>query len=432
MNDSPSTFQTIVIAVFVFFIVAGVGAIAVYKGGGGTVETPISLWGTVPAGIMSNIIDNASVQATGARVTYVEKNPATYEKDFVEALAEGKGPDLIILPQDLILSHQNKLTFITFATFPEREYKDTFTSIGELVMTDSGTFGVPFTVDPLVLYWNRRAFESAGVASVPKTWEDLSDAVAKLTVKDSRGGIVKSAIPLGTFDNINHSKDIISALLMQTGNDIVARTQSGYTSVLDQDNSGGDVGAESAIKFYTDFSDPAKASYTWSRAFASDSRAFAEGNAAMYVGFASELSALQRANPNLDFDVTELPQGAKSSHRSTFGRMNVLSITNQSKNKSVAYAVARALTSADSLKTLSELNALPPIRRDLLAARPASAYMDVFYQSALMSHGWLDPSPTATNGLFRAMIEAVISGRQSPGDAVSGASNEIKQLLSSQ
>ncbi|MEK7117394.1 MAG: hypothetical protein AAB861_01325, partial [Patescibacteria group bacterium] len=106
-----------------------------------------------------------------------------------------------------------------------------------------------------------------------------------------------------------------------------------------------------------------------------------------------------------------------------------VAISRGSKNPGAAFAIASILTSAQGVSAVSEVLNMPPVRRDLLSQKPADAYKSVFYDSAIRSRAWLDPSPEATNDIFAKMIESITSGRERTSSAVSRASGELSNLF---
>ena len=69
------------------------------------------------------------------------------------------------------------------------------------------------------------------------------------------------------------------------------------------------------------------------------------------------------------------------------------------------------------------------VRRDLLRDVSEDAAQSVFAQSALLARGWLDPNPTRSDEVFKAMIESVVSGRLPLGDAIGNGANSLEALL---
>jgi hypothetical protein len=121
-----SQFQIILLGVFSFLAVVGVIFFATFKGATQAEIPMVTLWGTYPEAVMRNYFDSEAVRALKVKVMYVEKSEDTLDRDFVEALAEGRGPDFLLLPQSLLEKERGKLVEIPFKTFSEREFKDTF------------------------------------------------------------------------------------------------------------------------------------------------------------------------------------------------------------------------------------------------------------------------------------------------------------------
>ena len=96
-----SLFQYIVIGLFIAFIVIGVVVFALFGGvfGGGSIGN-VTIWGTMDSQTFQYLLDSLRSQDSAlSGVTYVEKDPTTYQSDLLNAMAAGTGPDL--LPFDL-------------------------------------------------------------------------------------------------------------------------------------------------------------------------------------------------------------------------------------------------------------------------------------------------------------------------------------------
>ncbi|MCI0566387.1 hypothetical protein L0Y46_04305, partial [bacterium] len=178
----------------------------------------------------------------------------------------------------------------------------------------------------------------------------------------------------------------------------------------------------------TDFSDPLKTVYSWNRSLKESRDAFLAQDLAVYFGFASELSSLRSKNPNLDFDVAPVPQVRDHPFRSTLAHMNATAVMKTSKQKPLAFFVASLLTSQEISKIISSEMRLPPVRRDLLSAKPTDAFMNVFYDSALISKSWFDPNPKESNRIFQTAVVSVVTGTASVDGAIGRADAEINLL----
>jgi multiple sugar transport system substrate-binding protein len=425
-------FKTIILGFFAFFLIAGAITFATFKGGrGGTAPiSPITLWGTLSAQEVNTLIQHIQVDLnTDFPVTYREIPAADFDRELVEALASGKGPDMIFLSQDLILRHQDKLFVIPFASFSERDFKDRFIQEGELYLSGAGSLALPFTVDPLVLYWNRTLFANAGVAQPPRYWDEMLALVNRLTERDERGNILRSAIGLGEFENVTHAKEILTTLIMQSGNPVVSGSSDAPRVVLNERLGAPEPPTAAALRFYTEFANPVKPTYTWNRSLAPSQSAFLAGDTAMYIGFAGELFELRQKNPNLNFDVAPLPQVRDAAAKKTFGTMQGVAVLKSSPSIASAFQVLGILTQADVLGLWEGDTGLPPVRRDLLAEPQTDAFRSVFHNSALIAGAFLDPNPAATGILFRDMVQNVTSGRADVSSVVQDASSRLEQLF---
>ncbi len=442
-QNQSSNFQTILIVVFIVGAVLGVLIFAdIIKVGGGektgaaAASGNVVLWGTYPKTAVQALFSDFNQVNKNFSVTYEEKNPNTIDLELVEALASGGGPDLVFMPEDKVLKYRNKLALIPYQSIPERTFRDTFIQEAELYLTPQGITGFPIFIDPIVMYYNLDLLQGAGIAKPPATWEEVTASVPLLTVRDNATNVIKkSTLAMGTFENITHAKDVVSLLMLQAGNPITATNQSAIFSTLRDGNQGASSeGAEKALAFYMSFADPAGSLYSWNRSRVNSRTAFIQGDLALYFGYASELFSIQSQNPNLNFDVAMVPQTKDTQAKVSFGKITALGVLKSSKNLTTAYIAGNTLSSAVFAQKLVALPAvsLPPARRDLLSAHPTGenqAYLSVFFNSALIAKGWLDPDTTATDAIFRDMINNVSSGKLTIDKAVSDAGSTMDLLL---
>ena len=425
-------FQIAILAVFVILAIVGLYFFATFKGISGSNNVgALTIWGTLPQAAMTTTLEELKqTHQEYSKVQYIERPTDTFDVDLADALASGTGPDVIIITEEQLLTERSKLTLIPFKTIPERTYKDSYISIGELFLTVEGTYGIPFLVDPLVLYYNRTALSKAGYAVPPHTWEEVLGATPALTQK-SGSTIVKSAIALGTYDNNRNARAVISLLLLQSGNSIAVNGSRGMESALigGAGQGTGASPAESAINFYTQFADPAKIVYSYNRGLPDARNTFIAGDTALYIGFASEYAFLKASNPNLDFDMTTIPAPQTASSRVDYAHMYALAIPKNAKNQTGSYLVASALAGENVVKSAATRIGIAPALRSLLSSRTDSANADVYYPLTLISKAWLSPAPAVTDRIFAGMITNVISGSLSVKEALQNADDSLNVSL---
>lgn len=434
VDNKTNNFQLILIAVFSVCIIIGVIIFSKAKSDPGVVFPAVTIWGTVPQEAFDVIygeVNAAREKKDGTlKITYVEKRPENLDHDFIEALAAGVGPDAILLSQDMIVRYQDKLFTIPFKSFPLSDFKETYIEEAELFVNNEGILGFPFTVDPLVMYWNRDMLSSAGIVTTPKLWTEFFNLAQLLTVKDKNNNIVRSAVALGEFGNITNAKDILSALLLQAGTPIIKVVNGELKSALNDSVPSSLPPAETVLSFYTEFSNPAKISYSWNRSMRQSEDLFLAGDLAFYFGFGSELGDLKEKNPNLNFDVAMFPQPKDARTKITYGKIYAFAAVNSGKNVSGTLQTLIALLQNNFISSWVQREKIAPARRDFLSVEPESPELKVFYDSAKISRGWFDPNVDETGLIFKNLVESVSSGRSRISEAVTSASRELDSLIS--
>jgi len=434
MEQKTSNFQLIILIVFGFFIFIGVILFATAKmsPNGAVSITPVTMWGTMSSETMDGLFRIINEKNENSlKITYIQKDAKTFEQNLVEAIADGIGPDIIILPQDMILKNVNKFAFLPYSSYPLRNFKDQFIDASSLYLRSDGIIAMPFVIDPMIMYWNKTHFVNAGIIAPPKDWDEFSKTVAKVTKKDSNFNVTQSGTALGEYQNVLHAKDILSMLFIQAGVPIVSKNSADEYSpnLYSNPSRSQNLPAESALSFYTDFANPAKESYSWNRSLKSSRDSFISAETSTYFGLASELASIPLKNPNLNFDIAKIPQVPNTAKKSVFAKMYGLAVLKSSKNQTSAFNQVFTLVSKDGITELSSLTNLPPVRKDVLANNPADLYMQIFYESALQAETWPDPSSSATELLYKNMIESVISGKLTPEQAINGAQNELGNII---
>lgn len=422
-----SIFQLVLLMVFGLFFMIGLVVVAIYSNQGNknnTQTTNVIIWGTYDGGVMRDAIDKINFKANSLSVSYVQKAGATFNSDLAEAIAIGKGPDVILLRQDSLMSNLKKISPISYDTYPLRDFKNAFVEEGELFTNAQGVLGIPFVIDPLVMYWNRDLFSQAGLANPPRFWDELFSLASQLTKLDGAGNVVQSGAALGAYGNINNAKEILSMLFIQSGNKIA--NWNAQRNAVEVTLSQSLTPADNVLSFYTQFSDVRKSVYSWSRALSDSQSMFLSNRLGIYFGFASEAKTLKAKSPNLNFDAALVPQTRNSSAQGTFGRLYALAILRSSKNVSAAYTALQALTSAGPVKNSSILSGLPPVRRDVQVVDAKDTFRVIFTQSALISKAWLEPSVSESENIFKNMIESVLAGFLDSKGAISEANQQLR------
>lgn len=426
-------FQLVTIIVFIALAIFGIlvfsGAIPIGNNNAPGSLGTVVLWGTVKGATIAPLLEEFNEANPTFVVKYVEKEVESFDQDLLEALAEGTGPDMFFLPDNLAFHYANKIFPIPFTSYSLASFKNNFAGAGEVFLTEESILAFPLLIDPLMMYYNRSLLDANGVVYPPAFWDDLASLAPKLTKKNDFNKIVKSAIALGHFSNVTHAKDILAALFMQAGNRIVTEKDGVFNSSLNTITSNPKYNLASILKFYTDFADPSKDAYSWNKSFPNSNDAFSREDVAFYIGFASELQSLVNRNPNQNLAVASLPQIKNVNFKLTGARVTGIALLSSSKNFNAAFTAASLMATGNFASKFAIAEAVAPARRDLLALKPQDSYSPIFYDSALYARSWLDPSQRDTDNIFRNMIDSVLSNNLTAQSAISDASSKLDLLL---
>ncbi|MDQ2932754.1 MAG: extracellular solute-binding protein [bacterium] len=424
-----SKFKIVVMAIFIIGIIAGVAAFAMYRGGNSKTEiSPITVWGTFPSDVFDLYVANVNNKiAETVSVTYVQKNQTSFSQEFVSALARGTGPDAILVPVDMLLPHYDKLVTIPFDALPKRTFIDSYIEEANIYLVSNGILALPFTVDPLIMYWNRDTFNGAGIATYPRYWDEFTTLNTKLTKNDQNGNVRKSAIALGDFTNLNNAREILGSLLMQTGNPVTAFDANG--SLESTLKTSAAVSPTTAINFFTQFSNPSSPNYSWNRGMPTSKSSFLAGDLATYFGFASEISDIREKNPNLNFDAAPFPQIRSGGLKAAYGRLHGFSVVRSSPVPNDVFQIMTLLTDPMYLTELNNTMYLPSIHRDLIAQGSTDPYVTIFNEAALIAKTWIDADPVESRSILANMIQEITSGQKSDFQAIQDAGDQYDAML---
>lgn len=427
-------FQIIILAIFIVAIIGGAIAFATYKGGQSTTLPSVTIWGTLPTDTIQKYVQAINLaRGQQLQINYVQVSPSNFNTTLINSLAGGTGPDVVLLPQDLLSRYASKVVPIPYNVLSQRDFMNTYVGGTEAYLGPQGVLAVPILIDPIVMYWNRDLFTNAGLPGYPQYWDLFPGLVSKLTEKDANSNIQKSLVALGEFANVPHAREIFGSLLLQLGNPITVSTSAGLASALGNSSAyQGEKSTTQVLNFFTEFADPTSPDYSWNRGLPTADSDFLSGKLAVYLGFASEINSLRSKNPNINFDAAPLPQVRNGSIKAVYGTIYGLSIVRSSKNPTNAYNIIQILTDPSNLSTLVGLTYLPPARRDMIAGGTTDPYLSIFYNAALITKSWADIDPTQSNAILQAMVQSVTSGSKSVHQAISDADGQYNLSLQSQ
>jgi multiple sugar transport system substrate-binding protein len=395
-------------------------------------KSELVIWGLWDeSDTMSQYIADFKREYNNVSIDYRKFTPQEYETELVNALAENRGPDIFAMHHTWYSKHKNKLAPMPEGVMTLKEYKDRFVDVvyDDFVVEDK-IYGIPFYTDTLALFYNKDAFNDAGITAPPATWKEVQDIVPKLTKIDQFGNIKQSGIALGTGANINRSPDLLSVLMIQAGAQMTdPNNYTAITFLQGKSQSGQNINpAELALTYYTDFANPKKEVYTWNSTLDNSIDAFYEREVAMMIGYSYQVEAIKAKAPRLNFAVSPLPQVSLESGLANYANYWGYGVSTQSKYPNEAYTFLKFATEKEQSQQYFLTTKRPTPRRDLVEIQSQDLDYGVFAKQILQAKTWRQPDNNTVDKIFIEAVDNVNSGLLSYSRAMSQAQTQIQTL----
>lgn len=413
-------FELGLVVVFLGLIFVSLFVFSTFSGGSSEEEFSVGnvlIWGMLDARSMNELINELKDENDGyLGVTYQYISPETFSDRLVNALADGVGPDVILISHEQLVEYRRRIAAYQYEI---RDIRNAYIDGAEIFALNDGLYAYPIAVDPLVLYWNRDNLSNKGLLNAPRTWEELINVqFPELIERDYNRNIENSVVAMGEYENIRNAFGIFSMLLLQSGTRGVVEQDRGYAVQLDQSINGSNKPLYSTLSFYTRFSQVNNSLYSWNRSFIEDRSRFISENLSFYFGYGSEGVELERLNPNLNFDIAEVPQSETATVRRTYGKFYGLAVTQASQNKVGASAMVSILSGRENAARIAAANNMVPAYRDYVAAGSSDTYGNIAYKVAPVAYGWLNPGMESVDEIFTTMTKDVNENRYDVSTAV--------------
>jgi len=394
-------------------------------------KVTIVVWGLFDdSGKFRNIIELFNADYSYITIEYYKKDPTTFENELIDALATGRGPDVFLIHNTWLPKHKEKLLPLAKEIAGLKDFQETFVDVAyqDFIDEAGNIYSLPVWCDTMALFWNKDYFNREGITRAPVSWEEFSEDVVKLTLKDENGNLLRSGAAIGAARNINRSTDLLSLLMLQTGTKMV--NQAGLISFDSTVNYQGQsyTSGEEALRFYTDFANPQKSVYTWNRQQDYSIDAFIEGEAAMIFNYAYNLPLIEARAPHLNFAVAPMPQTKNTQKDVNYANYWSYAVSRTSQQPAAAQNFVWWLAQEKNARAYLEYFNRPAARRDLIEEQKNDATLGVFSRQALTAQSWPQPDNLAVEQIFADMIEEVVLGQATVKDALLRAASRVKLI----
>lgn len=383
-------------------------------------------------------------------VNYIKKDYADYIDNAVNAIAARKGPDILMLRNDWLPQHYEKLVAAPSSVITLDEYKTRFPDvvIKDNTNANGEIFGMPLSMDTLVLYYNKDMFKAmadyyeekgeydyarANFENPPWDWTSLVNISKEFTVKDGNQ-IKRSGIAMGTANNVDKAEDILSAIMLQNSTAMLDQNYQNATFNLSVKKESGELyyPGTKALDFYTAFANPDSSWYTWNDTMPNSVDAFIQGKAAMLINYPFLKNTFAKQAPNLNYGVGPLPQIVGAEKAVDYATYWVETVTNNSANPAWAWDFINYISTnySDGYLSSSGRTAVKRIAEsEVPQIRDRINNNPLVYEQATAQTWFKGYYPERINSIFKEMIDNVAIHKQNSQNAIDKAALDITTLI---
>ena len=350
-----------------------------------------------------------------------------YNTKFRTLLASGQPPDVMRLNDDFLreLADKGQLydttSFIKQAGMKPADYYPQVFNFGEL----SGKHvAMTIGLSPRVIYYNKTAFQDAGIPLPPKTWtmdgwkwDDFLSAAKELTRGTTRYGC---------------------QLTLDTGNEQAWPRNNGGPGIFSADGRtftlGQGVNLE-ATQWVADLSLKHKVQAPWANVQATNATydRFSNQQDMMRSGPMSDYTQLQSSIKDFEWDIAPLP-GQVAQYQN--GGMTLFVIPAKAKDTEAGFRFLEYLSGPVGGKTFASNAAFVPVNRQAAAALGAPGSVATGANLKLCAeaadHQTTTHSTTATSqavALYRPQLQLAYAGSKTVKEALGSVADQINSLL---
>ena len=327
-----------------------------------------------------------------------------YKKEICMRMDQGGLADIIICENVAMPALIGMGIFSDITDYVREDQKqDHYYSIfWHNTLSDGRYYGLPFTCDPYVLYYNRTLFDRNGV-KVPKTWDELREAAQEV------GDLATYGLGLAP-----RQPEEVSALFLQ----LLASTGG---SLRDLNGADGirafqlldDLRAEKAVSRDT---------INWNQLDLAE--AFMDGQVAMMVAPVSYSGLMAGRSLNFEVEASDLPIDKREAHLFHGKNIGVTATADQER----AMAFLRYLAQPEMTRRVADGTDTIPVRADvpyspegrLIALDAEFVEKQVYYGMTKGSfQSWFDISGAISDG-----VHAMLSGTADPVEEVANTTQD--------
>ena len=407
--------------------------------------------------VMRDIIAAYKKARPNVTIEYRNLRYDEYEQAILEADAQGRGPDVFSIhntwmqkyaPRLLSAPATYQIPIKTMQGTLKKEEVVIFQSnkgitpyqvdqkflqqVKSDAVVDNKVYGLPMSLDTLVLFCNRDLMRNAGITEPPKDWLEFEEQVKKITKIDANTGkILVSGTAMGTSNNIPRSFDILSLLMMQNSTQMLNSKGQAYFDSMPENLKLTVVPGRGALDFYTQFSSPLYQGYSWNTQMPDALEAFKDGKVAYFFGYSYNRDNIKLTAPKLNFIIAPAPQ-VNDDKKVNYASYWLEVVSNKTKNKDYAWDFVQFMTSEANVEAYLNKAVKPTALNStkLINKQLDNPDLAVFAEQLFTAKSWYNgKNSSAAEAAFAQMITDVLAGNLDAEKALKQAADKVDRSI---
>jgi ABC-type glycerol-3-phosphate transport system substrate-binding protein len=187
-----------------------------------------------------------------------------------------------------------------------------------------------------------------------------------------------------------------------------------------------------ALRFYTDFANPTKESYSWNSTLPNALDMFISGNLAIMFSYSYDLPTIKAQAPKLNFSIAKFPQiEGNPPTNINFANYWVEVVSKKSQHPNESWDFIQFITKEEQAKSYLDKTKKPTALRSLVPQQRTDDAIGVFTDQVLTAKSWyLGKNESAAEDAIKEMIDSVINNASEKiQDIINNAASKVQQTL---
>lgn len=302
--------------------------------------------------LLENVLNQFEIQHPNIKVKHETINDQ-YMDVIKTRLIGDAAPDVFYLDayEAPLLMKYGVLEPLNSYINPEFNLNDFEPSLLKAFQLEDRIYGLPKDFSTLALFYNKKAFQAAGVNQAPQTWNELRDDAQKLTVDQNQDGR-KEQYGFGIAPELSRQYFMMTAF----GGQLIDRQEN--AAFFTSENL---KGLQLIIEQYRKEQSSAQPSDVGA---STGSEMFGQGKAAMVIEGTWAIPYLQETFSHLEFATAEVP--TVNGKKGTMAYTVAYVMNKKAKHKEAAWKLIAYLTNQEGMKAWAKEGLALPARKSVL------------------------------------------------------------------